>query len=65
MEKFITPEEAGEQLKVKAATVKTWLRSGDLKGVKFGKQWRIKENDWLQFLETGTILEKLSNSDEK
>lgn len=54
MQIFITPEEAAEQIKVTAATVKTWIRSGELKAQKFGKQWRIRVEDWNEYLKKET-----------
>jgi excisionase family DNA binding protein len=50
-ERYLTPDEVAEQLSVSPLTVRKWLRSGELKGVKAGKQWRIKEavlNDFLK-----------------
>lgn len=53
---YITPEEVADQLKVSAYTVKRWLRSGELRGVRLGKggHWRTTD-EWLQeFLERST-----------
>jgi excisionase family DNA binding protein len=33
---YLTPEEAGEVLKVSPSTIKKWLRAGKLKGSKLG-----------------------------
>jgi excisionase family DNA binding protein len=41
MNDFVTPEQAAEKLLVKPSTLKSWLRSGKLRGVKAGKFWRI------------------------
>jgi excisionase family DNA binding protein len=51
MEKVLTPEEAAELLQVSPFTVRKWLRSGKLKGVKAGRVWRIREKDLIEFLE--------------
>ncbi|MEM5816034.1 MAG: helix-turn-helix domain-containing protein [Candidatus Aenigmatarchaeota archaeon] len=50
MDKLYTPEEVAEILKVSVITVKKWLRSGELKGIKVGKLWRIREEDLQEFL---------------
>ncbi|MBI5582880.1 MAG: helix-turn-helix domain-containing protein [Deltaproteobacteria bacterium] len=50
MEKLMTPEEAARLLAVSPRTVKDWLRRGDLKGVKAGNLWRIRESDLERFL---------------
>ncbi len=51
-ERLLTPEEIAGRLNVSLVTVGRWLREGKLKGVKAGRQWRIKENDLQEFLKT-------------
>lgn len=51
MDRLYTPEEVAEILKVSVITVKKWLRNGELKGVKVGKFWRVREEDLQEFLE--------------
>jgi len=42
--KMLTPEQVAERLAVTPNTVRGWLRSGMLKGVKLGnKVWRVRE----------------------
>lgn len=50
MEKIYTPEMAAEALHVSTGTVKNWLRSGRLQGIKAGRQWRIGESDLALFI---------------
>jgi len=50
MMKLYLPEEAAEQLRVSTRTIFEWLRTGKLKGVKAGRQWRIREPDLEAFL---------------
>ena len=45
MEKLLSVKEAAEYLGLKENTVREWLRSGALKGIKIGKSWRIKISD--------------------
>jgi len=45
VEKYYTPEEVAELLKVSRETVYNWLRSGKLKGVKVFNFWRISESE--------------------
>ena len=40
-EELLTVEEAAARLKVDVETVRRWLRSGQLRGLKFGRMWRI------------------------
>lgn len=47
-----TPEEVAGHLKVTAAKVRDWLRTGYLKGFKLGpKEWRVAEQDLEAFIE--------------
>ena len=48
---LLTPEEVAKRLKVHRGTVMRWLQQGKLKGVKAGKQWRVREEDLRAFLE--------------
>jgi excisionase family DNA binding protein len=50
MDKLLTPERAAEILGVKLRTMREWLRTGRIKGVKAGALWRIRENDLEAFL---------------
>jgi excisionase family DNA binding protein len=50
-ERFLTPEEAAERLSVSPKSVREWLRTRKLKGVKAGRLWRVREDDLKKFLE--------------
>ncbi len=54
MEKIYTPGMAAEALHVSTDTIKSWLRSGRLQGIKAGRQWRIRESDLVQFINKGS-----------
>src|SRR3989339_398439 len=45
METYLTPEQVAERLMVEKTTVYTWLRQRKIKGVKFGKFWRVPEKE--------------------
>ncbi len=52
MEKYYTPEEAGEILSLSPNTIREWLRRGKVKGVKLSrKAWRIKESEIKRLLQ--------------
>lgn len=51
--KIFTPEEVALKLTVSPKTVKDWLRSGKLRGVKVGRLWRVRESDLEIFLKQG------------
>ena len=45
MEKYYTPEEIADNLKVHLKTVYNWIKNGSLKAVKVGHFWRISETE--------------------
>jgi len=49
-ERLLTPEQAAEILTVSPKTIRDWLRSRKLRGVKAGRQWRIRREDLDKFL---------------
>ncbi len=50
-EHVLTPEEVAERLKIKPATVRLWLRSGQLRGFRAGpKLWRTTEEALAEML---------------
>lgn len=51
-EKFYTSKEVAEILKLSNYTIGDYIRSGKLKAIKFGRVWRISENQLKQFLES-------------
>lgn len=52
-EKLLTPEDVAKSFAVKPETVREWLRTGKLKGVKVGRLWRIRESELEAFLRRG------------
>jgi excisionase family DNA binding protein len=50
VDKLLTPEQAAERLLVAKKTILDWLRTGQLKGRKAGRLWRIRERDLEAFL---------------
>ena len=43
-ERLLTPEEAAERLAISPKTIRDWLRSRKLQGVKVGRLWRVRES---------------------
>ena len=54
-ERLLTPAEVATRLNVSLVTVGRWLREGKLKGLKVGRQWRVRESDLEAFLERGEV----------
>ena len=50
-EKYYTPQEIANVLKVAYMTVYRWIRAGKLEAYQVQKQYRIKEADFQKFME--------------
>jgi len=50
---LLTPDEAAKILKVNVRTVTNLIRAGELRGVKIGRVWRIREEDLQAFIDQG------------
>jgi excisionase family DNA binding protein len=53
---LLTPDEAAKILKVNVRTVTNLIRSGELKGIKVGRIWRIREKDLEEYISRGGSL---------
>ena len=45
MENYLTVEEMAQTLRVEVGTVRRWLRSGKLRGLKLDRVWRIPQTE--------------------
>ena len=50
-EQYQTVREVAERLKVAEATVRHWIKAGDLRAIDLGKSWRIADSDLEEFLQ--------------
>lgn len=50
-DKFYTAQEVAKILKVAYMTIYRWIRAGKLKTYQVQKQYRVKESDFMEFLE--------------
>jgi excisionase family DNA binding protein len=50
-DRYQTVQELAERLEVAEATVRRWIKSGELRAIDIGKGWRIAESDLARFLE--------------
>lgn len=47
---LLTTHDAAGLVKVKEATVRSWIHSGDLRAIQLGREWRIAVTDLEAFL---------------
>jgi excisionase family DNA binding protein len=47
---LLTVHETAEHLKVKESTIRAWIRTGKLRAIKFGREWRVTVKDLERFL---------------
>ena len=59
MQKLLRPEEVAELLQVKVKTVKDWLRSGKLRGIKTGNLWRIEQDAIDEYMNRQRVAQEL------
>lgn len=51
---YQTVKEVADRLKVNEATVRRWIKDGDLRAIDIGKGWRISDSDLEGFLATNS-----------
>ncbi|PTE17785.1 DNA-binding protein [Cereibacter changlensis JA139] len=51
-DQYQTVKEVADRLKVAEATVRHWIKAGDLRAIDIGKGWRIANTDLRAFLST-------------
>jgi excisionase family DNA binding protein len=47
---LLTVHETADKLRVKESTIRAWIRHGELRAIKFGREWRIAVIDLETFL---------------
>ncbi|MEX5728653.1 excisionase family DNA binding protein [Rhodovulum iodosum] len=47
---YQTVKEVADRLKVSEATVRGWIKNGELRAIEIGKGWRIADSDLETFL---------------
>lgn len=54
-ERYLSPDEVAQRLNVKPLTVRRWLKNGNLKGLKLGRLWRVRESNLEAFLKSAEM----------
>jgi excisionase family DNA binding protein len=59
--KLLTVQEVADYLHQKPKTIRNWILSGELPGIKVGRHWFIVEDDLREYIETrsGMLLAKV------
>jgi excisionase family DNA binding protein len=52
-ERFYTAEELADYLKVSGQTVRAWIREKKVKATKFGRSWRIADDELKRLVAEG------------
>jgi excisionase family DNA binding protein len=50
IDQYQTVQELAERLEVSEATIRQWIKSGELRAIDIGKGWRIANTDLAHFL---------------
>jgi excisionase family DNA binding protein len=58
-EEFLSPEEVGDRLGVSVYTVRRWVKAGQLRAFKPGKEYRVRESDLEEFLAAREVRPKV------
>ena len=61
-DQYQTVKEVADRLKVSEATVRGWIRHGELRAIDIGKGWRIADSDLGIFLEAHATGQRLGRS---
>lgn len=62
-DQYQTVKEVADRLKVSEATVRGWIRHGDLRAIDIGKGWRIADSDLKAFLQAHATAERPTEPD--
>jgi len=54
LDKLLSTKEVAEMLNITSRTVRNLIDTGELPAYKIGRNWRIKKNDLMKFIEEGS-----------
>jgi len=57
-ERLLTVREVAELLRLSTHTVRLWLQTGKLRGLRVGRRWRVRESDLHAFLKAAETADK-------
>lgn len=55
---YLTPDEIAAELRIAKETVRRWCRTGQLKSLRAGRQYRIARSDLNEFLKSLEVREE-------
>ena len=62
IDQYQTVQELAERLEVSEATIRQWIKSGELRAIDIGKGWRIANTDLANFLKARETAPRRSTS---
>lgn len=62
-DQYQTVKEVADRLKVSEATVRGWIRHGELRAIDIGKGWRIADSDLAAFLQAHATAQRHTGPD--
>jgi excisionase family DNA binding protein len=63
MEELFTVQQVAERLQVRQRTVKRWLLSGQLRGLKAGRKWRVTPSAIEAFLQESAGIDQMKSEE--
>ncbi|MBP2147235.1 excisionase family DNA binding protein [Methanofollis sp. W23] len=60
--KWVTPNVVGAELGVHPQTVRRWIKQGKIRGIKYGRQWRVPFEEFERIVREGVDVD---NPDEE
>ncbi|MFD2926291.1 helix-turn-helix domain-containing protein [Halobacillus naozhouensis] len=58
MSKMLTIDDLCEILQLRPNTIRNYLKEGKIRGSKFGREWRVKQEDLDKFIEDNSNTNK-------
>ena len=58
MDDLLTTKQLADLLSVSSGTIKNWLNSGKIRGIRNGRNWKIKKSEVQDIIDNGLLIDK-------